>query len=241
MANSINLRFEDFTILEGVRGVVAGRRAFHPAVWANQIHVTVALSADCNQMTDLSPVTEFCDLVPSNYLPLMPSTEARLIQGINETFFSSVQFTIFFSKLLSATISVLPRMLVDTLQSFGQVLKIRSNNLKNQSFNGSTINLCESTPQTTLRPGISVQNLSTFSSDTNDGDAENTVPQIPGMPSYDDLLCREVGFVMLQLVIGLKKLQAKGIEELPLSLSNVILCKDLENKDSQARLSILHG
>lgn len=81
MANSINLRFEDFSILEGVRGVVAGRRAFHPAVWANQTHVTLALSADCNQMTDLNPITEFCDLVPNHYLPLMPSTELRLIQG----------------------------------------------------------------------------------------------------------------------------------------------------------------
>lgn len=88
----------------------------------------------------------------------------------------------------------------------------------------------------TLRNGQSVQNLSTF--DSSEADVS---PQIPGMPSFDDMLFREVGFVMLQLVNGLKNIQAKGIEELPLSLSNVILCKELENKESQARLHVLHG
>lgn len=127
-------------------------------------------------------------------------------------------------------------MLVDTLQSFGQILRIRSENLKSQSY-GSTINLSESQPLL-LRNGTSVQNLSTY--ETNDNEMESKV-QIPGMPSFDDLLCREVGFVMLQLVNGLKTIQAKGIEELPMCLSNVILCKDLENKDAQARLCVLHG
>ncbi|KAG4073102.1 hypothetical protein HA402_009521 [Bradysia odoriphaga] len=215
LANSINLRFEDFTILEGVRGVVAGRRHFIPAVWANQTHVTLALSIDCNQLADMNPVTEFCDLVPSHYLPIIPSLEIKMMQ---------------------ATISVLPRMLVDTLQSFGQILRIRSENLKSQSY-GSTINLSESQPLL-MRNGTSVQNLSTY--ETNDNEMESKV-QIPGMPSFDDLLCKEVGFVMLQLVNGLKTIQAKGIEELPMSLSNVILCKDLENKDAQARLCVLHG
>lgn len=134
-------------------------------------------------------------------------------------------------------------MLVDTLQSYGQMLKIRSENLKNQGFSGSTLNLTE--PQhTVLRNGQSVQNLSTYGEPTTDLDSESnaTAPQqMPGMPSYDDLLCREVGFVMLQLVNGLKNLQAKGIEEMPLSMSNVILCKDLENKDVHARLTVLHG
>lgn len=138
--------------------------------------------------------------------------------------------------LLTATISVLPRMLVDTLQSFGQILRIRSDNLKSQSY-GSTINLSESQPLL-MRNGTSVQNLSTY--ETNDNEVESKV-QIPGMPSFDDLLCREVGFVMLQLVNGLKTIQAKGIEELPMCLSNVILCKDLENKEAQARLCVLHG
>lgn len=136
----------------------------------------------------------------------------------------------------------MPRMFVDTLQSFGQMLRIRSENLKNQAFSGSTLNLSDAMPKTNnvLRTGQSVQNLSTFQ-DNNDTDTDAAVPLIPGMPSYDELMCREVGFVLLQLVNGLKSLQAKGIEELPLSLSNVILCKDLENKEAHAKLCVLHG
>lgn len=57
---------------------------------------------------------------------------------------------------------------------------------------------------------------------------------------FDDLLCREVGFIMLQLVNGLKMLQAKGVEDMPLSLSNIIMCRELE-KETQARLCILQG
>lgn len=134
-------------------------------------------------------------------------------------------------------------MIVDSLQTFGQMLKIRSDNLKNQTFGGSTLNLStdgtsSNLSSPTLRGGQSVQNLSTIdTSETDSGSAQ----QIPGMPSFDDILFREVGFVMLQLVNGLKNIQAKGIEELPLSLTNVILCKELENKESQARLHVLHG
>lgn len=76
--------------------MVIGRRAFHAAIWANQIPVTLALTADCNQMSAVSgdfkqasgaasgalnPIAEFCDLVPSNYLPLMPSIQIRMVQG----------------------------------------------------------------------------------------------------------------------------------------------------------------
>lgn len=57
---------------------------------------------------------------------------------------------------------------------------------------------------------------------------------------FDDLLCREVGFIMLQLVNGLKMMQAKGVEDMPLNLSNVIMCRELE-KETQARLCILQG
>jgi hypothetical protein len=57
---------------------------------------------------------------------------------------------------------------------------------------------------------------------------------------FDDLLCREVGFIMLQLVNGLKMMQAKGVEDMPLSLSNIIMCRDME-KETQARLCILQG
>lgn len=91
LANSINLRFEDFSIMEGGRAVVIGRRAFHAAIWANQTPVTLSLTADCNQgdlkqssgaaSGALNPIAEFFDLVPSNYLPLMPSVQVRMVQG----------------------------------------------------------------------------------------------------------------------------------------------------------------
>lgn len=71
-----------------------GRRAFHTAIWNNSVHVTLVLTSDCNQMMSgvngdlsggvcgaLNPITEFNDLVPSNYLPLMPSAQVRLVQG----------------------------------------------------------------------------------------------------------------------------------------------------------------
>lgn len=57
---------------------------------------------------------------------------------------------------------------------------------------------------------------------------------------FDDLLCREVGFIMLQLVNGLKMMQSKGIEDMPSNLSNIIMCRELE-KETQARLCILQG
>lgn len=58
---------------------------------------------------------------------------------------------------------------------------------------------------------------------------------------FDDLLCREVGFIILQLINGLKNMQAKGIEEMPLNLSNIIMCREVDAKDQQAKLCILQG
>lgn len=49
---------------------------------------------------------------------------------------------------------------------------------------------------------------------------------------------KDGSFVLLQLVNGLKTLQAQGIEESPLSLSNFVLCR--EERDPQPRLCILH-
>jgi hypothetical protein len=48
---------------------------------------------------------------------------------------------------------------------------------------------------------------------------------------------RDGSFVLLQLVNGLKTLQAQGIEEAPLSLSTFVLCR--EERDPQPRLCIL--
>ncbi|XP_037910726.1 uncharacterized protein LOC119651284 isoform X2 [Hermetia illucens] len=233
LANSMNLRFEDFNIIEGSQAFVVGKRAFHPAIWANN-PVTLALSSDCNQISGVSgelnqlsggvcdvlnPITEFFDLVPSYHLPLMPSTEVRMLQS---------------------TISVLPRLQMDSLQSIGTILKNKSQVMeKHTNFRGSIPNLSgvQRDHASSIRNVNSVQNLSTLNEESGD----TCLPAIPGMPCFDDVMCREIGFIMLQLINGLKNLQAKAIEEMPLTLSNVILCKEFENKDAQARLCVLHG
>lgn len=47
-------------------------------------------------------------------------------------------------------------------------------------------------------------------------------------------------FGLLQLINALKLLQAQGIEELPLSLTSFILCRDME-RDVHNRLCVLQG
>ncbi|XP_036216996.2 serine-rich adhesin for platelets isoform X1 [Bactrocera oleae] len=249
LANAINLRFEDFTILDGAQAFVVGKKAFHAALWTTA-PVTLALSADCNQLSGvggelnqlsggvsgvLNPITEFCDIVPSYHLPLMPSTAVTLLQ---------------------ATISVLPRLQLDTLQSIGGILKGKSHVLDKSNFNfrGSIPNLAaaglkDSAGVNALRNVMSVQNLSTLNEESSlekcggaslESATDNT-NTAAGMPAFDDVMTREVAFIMLQLVNGMKNLQAKAIEEMPLSLSNVVLSKDVENKDAQARLCVLQG
>ncbi|XP_055920971.1 uncharacterized protein LOC129952423 [Eupeodes corollae] len=238
LANAINLRFEDFTVIEGAQAFVVGKKAFHAAVWTTA-PVTLALSGDCNQLSGvggelcqltggvsgvLNPITEFCDLVPSYHLPLMPTTEVRMLQ---------------------ATISVLPRLQLETLQSIGTILKNKSQMLDKSMYNfrGSIPNLSGLKENgMSLRNVCSVQNLSSLSEDAKAGVEKLEEAQlVPGVPSFDDVMSREVAFIMLQLVNGLKNLQAKAIEEMPLSLSNVVLAKDHENKDAQARLCVLQG
>lgn len=243
LANAINLRFEDFTILEGAQAFVVGKKAFHAAMWTTA-SVTLALSADCNQLAGvggelnqlsggvsgaLNPITEFCDVVPSYHLPLIPSTEMTLLQ---------------------ATISVLPRLQLDTLQSIGTILKGKSQVLDKSNFNfrGSIPNLNilkEGNSVNNMRNGMSVQNLSTLNEESSDkgftnGDSETTGPA-NGIPAFDDVMSREVAFIMLQLINGMKNLQVKAVEEMPLSLSNVVLSKEYDNKDAQARLCVLQG
>ncbi|XP_062121809.1 serine-rich adhesin for platelets [Drosophila sulfurigaster albostrigata] len=246
LANAINLRFEDFSILDGAQAFVVGKKAFHAALWTTS-PVTLALSADCNQLAGvggelsqltggvsdvLNPITEFCDLVPSYQLPLMPTTEVTLLQ---------------------ATISVLPRLQLETLQSIGAILKGKSQVLDKSNFNfrGSIPNLSglkEAGASNALRNVVSVQNLSTLNEESTssinaavNGGEESTNNTPSPMPAFDDVMTREVAFIMLQLVNGMKNLQAKAIEETPLSLSNVVLSKDMDNKDAQARLCVLQG
>lgn len=127
--------------------------------------------------------------------------------------------------LFLATITVLPRLQVETLESLGAMMKS-----KKQSLFGSMLGL-----NGTIREGED-EDLSISD--------ERTASEAKGLNKnglFDDLLCREIGFIMLQFVNGLKNMQSKGIEDIPLTLSNVILCREVDNKDSQARLCILQG
>jgi hypothetical protein len=115
---------------------------------------------------------------------------------------------------------VLPKIHVETLEAMGAMIKSKT---QNQSlFGGSMMAL------------NSASNNLDEDADTQSTEAKSK----NGL--FDDLLCREVGFIMLQLVNGLKMMQAKGVEEMSLSLSNVIMCRDMD-KDTQARLCILQG
>lgn len=96
IANCINLRFDDFMIIDSI-GLVVGKSVFHQAVWQNSVYVTLVLTSDSNQMVSgvcselnqmsggvsgaLKLITEFCDLVPNNYLPSMPTTKVQMVQG----------------------------------------------------------------------------------------------------------------------------------------------------------------
>lgn len=97
IANSLNLRFDDFMIIDSI-GLVVGKSVFHQAVWQNSVYVTLVLTSDSNQMVSgvcselnqmsggvsgaLKMITEFCDLVPNNYLPSMPTTQVQMVQGL---------------------------------------------------------------------------------------------------------------------------------------------------------------
>lgn len=51
---------------------------------------------------------------------------------------------------------------------------------------------------------------------------------------------KDTNFILLQLVNALKTLQAQGIEEIPLSLSTFVLCREID-KDTHSRLYVLQG
>lgn len=51
---------------------------------------------------------------------------------------------------------------------------------------------------------------------------------------------KDGSFILLQLVNALKMLQAQGIEELPLSLTSFVLCREVD-KDVHYRLFVLQG
>lgn len=115
-------------------------------------------------------------------------------------------------------------MQVETLETMGSLMKSK---IQNNSLFGNVTGSDENADAISLNEKLP----------TSDGAKSPTKNGL-----FDDLLCREVGFIILQLVNGLKNMQAKGIEEMPMSLTNIIMCREVnDNKDQQARLCILQG
>ncbi|CAG9766661.1 unnamed protein product [Ceutorhynchus assimilis] len=103
-----NLRLSDFSMKTGNSPVVVGSKTFHQALWGAQ-HVTlmfntgISTSSTLNLGTfTLNSVTDFSDLVPSEYCSLA-------------------------KKQSQATISVLPWLQLHTIESYSDFLKTKPN------------------------------------------------------------------------------------------------------------------
>lgn len=125
-----------------------------------------------------------------------------------------------------ATITVLPRLQIEALENMGSMMKSK---LQNHSLFGNLNG---------INGGVNDESEDAISLNEKSAGNEKCLNK-NGL--FDDLLCREVGFICLQLINGLKNMQAKGIEEMPLNLSNIIMCREIEVKDQQAKLCILQG
>lgn len=98
LKNSPNLRWSDFSMKSGISPVVIGTRAFHQALWGAQ-HVTLVVNAGtvCTSSTlslgafNLTPVTEFSDLIPNDFLPKpdkdRDGDSSKQIQGLYIKYF----------------------------------------------------------------------------------------------------------------------------------------------------------
>ncbi|XP_069671433.1 uncharacterized protein [Periplaneta americana] len=110
LKSALNLRWTDFTVDES-RPVVVGRRSFCSALWGAH-GVTLSLTVDQTLQSGVSsggcfslrPLTEFSDLVPARFLPGQPPDKEDLMQ---------------------ASVVVLRRAHVDSVQTYGAALRAR--------------------------------------------------------------------------------------------------------------------
>ncbi|KAF5295984.1 hypothetical protein FQA39_LY12756 [Lamprigera yunnana] len=119
LKSSANLRWTDFSIKENLVPLVVGTRVVHQAVWGAH-HVTLIIntvSASVGVQSlgifNLTPITEFTDLIPVKYLPNNILDDDHLAQ---------------------ATISVLPWLQINTVQSYTELLKNKSNASQEELF-----------------------------------------------------------------------------------------------------------
>ncbi|XP_072386894.1 uncharacterized protein [Diabrotica undecimpunctata] len=114
LKNLSNLRWTDFSIKSTTSPIIVGSRIFHQALWGTQ-HVTLALTAGTTTSSamplgtfNLTSISEFSDLIPSTYLVM--SDESKEDDN----------------KQIQATIQVLPYLQINTIQTYGDVLKAKS-------------------------------------------------------------------------------------------------------------------
>ncbi|KAL0269910.1 UNVERIFIED_CONTAM: hypothetical protein PYX00_007490 [Menopon gallinae] len=106
LCNAANLRWSDFTIAKDAAGVVVERRVFYPAYWG-ACSVTLSLTAEQGLNSSLkgpfhlNPLTELNDLVPASYLPMLKKDPSTIVQ---------------------ASISVLTRLQIETLSTYGKAM-----------------------------------------------------------------------------------------------------------------------
>ena len=94
-------------------------------------------------------------------------------------------------------------------------------------FERASTHVCLLAATISVLPRLQVNTLESFT---------DTLPQEIGK---EEQATRESSFVLLQLVSALKCLQARGVEEMPRSLDNVVLCR--EDKDAYHRLYLFQG
>lgn len=115
-----NLRWTDFS-MKSTNPVVVGSRVFHQAMWGTH-NVTVAVSAGTiisNTMSlgtfNLTPIIEFSDLIPQSYLATFETIDDD-------------------NKQIQATAWILPYLQINTIQSYGDLLKTKT---EEESWKGS--------------------------------------------------------------------------------------------------------
>ncbi|KAK6635649.1 hypothetical protein RUM44_000903 [Polyplax serrata] len=109
LTTAVNLRWTDFAIAKDTVGVVVEKRIFYPALWGTH-GVTLCVMAEdglnCSLHAkgpfNLNPIAELNDLIPASYLPMLKKDNSELIQ---------------------ASISVLTRLQIDMIESYGKSMR----------------------------------------------------------------------------------------------------------------------
>ncbi|KAK5649960.1 hypothetical protein RI129_000989 [Pyrocoelia pectoralis] len=112
-----NLRWTNLSIKENLPPLIVGPRVFHQAIWGVH-HVTIIISTGSTPINSqplstftLNPITEFTDLIPAKYFPSATPDDSKLVQ---------------------ASVAVLPWIQVNTIQTYTELLKNKLNSAQEE-------------------------------------------------------------------------------------------------------------